>query len=585
MHRWYDMLPIILLSVVCALTPTEAFAPRRSSLLIRNHNPCLDIIHGGDVRPTLGMVTRGDSSMEAQEVDLCIIGGGISGLAAAITTAEKESSLSTSKILLLESDTTHVGGRVRSDYTHDGYILDRGFAVFIEEYPQSKKMLDYDALQLKQFLPGAKVKLLGDNGSLLATVADPLRRPQDLFTALTSPVGSPLDKLRLLPLFYTVLTRDINELFAMDNYDDDDNDEEETDTLTCLRTKYKFSEEFISSFLAPFLEGIYLSPLEEQSSRMFHFVMKMFTVGLTSLPKGGMQAVSDQLGRKAEGLGVEVRLGSRAVSINTVIVGNDDGDGGGDSRGEYLVEVDSKGDGKRHAVRAKSIIVATDFNVTRNMLQNMDTGSNLEQRRTKPLPTLPQRSVGCIYYAFRSPAPLSDPILVLNGEGSQNGRRNTKDYPINNVCFPSVVQRNYAPDGYELCSVSILEKALSGHATTIGVGGDGGDDHASLDAAVRRQLSSWFPAFATDIMDESKWIRKGVYVVNNAQPAHYGKDGDDGSRCANVHGGRDCSTFQGEVMPVGLFVCGDHMATSTFNGALESGVNAGDAAGKFLSGL
>jgi len=292
-----------------------------------------------------------------------------------------------------------------------------------------------------------------------------------------------------------------------------------------------------------------------------------------------MQAVSDQLGRKAEGLGVEVRLGSRAVSINSLIGDN------GDSRGEYLIEVDSKIDGKRNAVCAKSIIIATDFKVTRTLLQNMDNGSNLEQRRTKPLPTLPQRSVGCIYYAFRSPAPLSDPILVLNGEGSQNGRRNTKDFPINNVCFPSVVHRNYAPDGYELCSVSILENALSGHATTTRVGGDGGDDHASLDAAVRRQLSSWFPDFAANIMDESKWVRKGVYVVNNAQPAHYGKKGDDGSLCANVHGGRDCSAFQGEAMPGGLFVCGDHMATSTFNGALESGVNAGDAAGNFLSGL
>ena len=36
-------------------------------------------------------------------------------------------------------------------------------------------------------------------------------------------------------------------------------------------------------------------------------------------------------------------------------------------------------------------------------------------------------------------------------------------------------------------------------------------------------------------------------------------------------------------MPDGMFLAGDHMATATFNGALESGVNAGDAVNSFLS--
>jgi len=483
-------------------------------------------------------------------VDLCIIGGGISGLTAAITAAENSKQQSSKgndisqspsppSILLLESDSA-VGGRVRSDYTDDGFILDRGFAVFVEEYPQSKKMLDYDALDLKQFLPGAKVKLQGRDK--LATVADPLRRRRDIFTALVSPVGTPLDKLRLLPLFYAVMTKSIDELFAM----------EETDTLTCLKGKYKFSEEFISSFLGPFLEGIYLSPLEKQSSHMFHFVMKMFTTGLTSLPRGGMQAVANQLESKANELGVEVQFGSRALSIKPA--GNDD------YCEEFLLEVDSKGGGKQ-TVHAKSIVIATDIGIARTLLEDID---GIEQR-VKSLTKLPQRSVGCIYYGFQSPAPLADPILILNGEGSQ---RNTKEFPVNNVCFPSIVQRGYAPNGYELCSVSVLEKASSEHA----------GDHTSLDASVRKQLSTWFPDHANDIMDESKWVQKGIYVINNAQPTHYGKDG-----CANVHGGRDCSSFQGVAMPSGMFVCGDHMATSTFNGALESGVNAGDAAGRFLA--
>lgn len=550
--------------------PAESFAYSRSIIISTVvGNKC-------DGRfPSAIMVSRGgggrddgddeddELSMDTpsvHEVDLCIIGGGISGLTAAITAAKNHSTRQSSggasgtsrrpppplplSILVLESDSA-VGGRVRSDITDDGFVLDRGFAVFVEEYPRSKELLDYDALELGRFLPGARVKLEGRER--LASVSDPLRRRRDVLRAIASPVGTPRDKLRLAPLFYAVMTKSVEELFAM----------EETDALSCLRDTYGFSEGFVDSFFAPFLEGIYLAPLECQSSRMFHFVMKMVAVGSTSLPLGGMQAVADQLGDTARGLGAEIRLGSGANSVTRV---EDDDDDDGGTR-EYLVEIDSQERGKR-TVRAKCVVVATDVHVAGNILRDaIVPGSGTE---APPPPT--QRTVGCLYYGFRSPAPLADPILVLNGEGRR--RRNTREFPVNNVCFPSVVQRGYAPDGFELCSVAVLERALSEH----------GGDIASLDAAARKQLSTWFPNHADDILDESKWVRKGSYVVDNAQPSHYGGDG-----CANVHGGRDCSVFRGATMPAGMFVCGDHMATSTFNGALESGVNAGNAAAGFLA--
>ena len=62
-------------------------------------------------------------------------------------------------------------------------------------------------------------------------------------------------------------------------------------------------------------------------------------------------------------------------------------------------------------------------------------------------------------------------------------------------------------------------------------------------------------------------------LIFDAQPAQFNEED-----CANTHGGRDCCTFQGITMPSGMYVAGDYMATSSFNGALESGVNAGDAA-------
>ena len=44
---------------------------------------------------------------------------------------------------------------------------------------------------------------------------------------------------------------------------------------------------------------------------------------------------------------------------------------------------------------------------------------------------------------------------------------------------------------------------------------------------------------------------------------------------ANVTRGRDSGRYRGKALPSGAYVCGDHMATATLNGALESGVNAG----------
>ena len=454
------------------------------------------------------------------------MGGGVSGLAAAITAAElaKQNNASP-KIALLESG-ARVGGRVRSDFTDDGYLLDRGFAVFIEEYPTSKILLDYNELKLQQFLPGAIVKLPGRDG--LAAVSDPLRRPRDLWKALSSPVGSVQDKLRLAPLFYTVVSKSIDELFSM----------EETDTLSCLR-KYKFSEEFIESFFAPFLEGIYLAPLEKQSSLMFHFVFKMFTTGSAALPEGGMQAVADQLSEKAHELGVNVNLDTSVTSIQC-------------HDGRYTVGMSSnEGTSK---LSAKSIVVATNEIIAQQLLSNT-------LKTTKSLSLLSQRTVACLYYALPAPAPFLEPILILNGEGSS--RRNTRNFPINNVCFPTTVQSKYAPEGYELCSVSILEKALNEY----------NNDLEALDADIRKQLATWFPDHAKNIVDTSIWVQKGFYLIQYAQPAHFNEQD-----CANVHGGKDCAMFHGEKLPDGMYVCGDYMATATFNGALESGVNAGEAA-------
>lgn len=488
-------------------------APLRANTLVKDMSP-----------PEI--ITKKVSSLgPTEKVSLCIIGGGVAGLTAAITAAAEADG---SKIVVLEAS-DRVGGRVQSDTTEDGFILDRGFAVFLEKYPLSQELLDYDKLRLGNFLAGALVKIPGSEK--LVRVSDPLRKPSDIVIALFAPIGTVKDKINLLPLIVNVRRKSIEALF----------EEPETDTLTALKERWGFSDEILNKFFRPFFEGIFLAPLEQQSSRMFSFVFKMLSEGSATLPYGGMAAVSEQLEEKALQKGVEVKFGQAVSGLNPH-------EGGG-----YIVETS---DGSTRLV-ADTIVVATDVGVAQKLLSQLP-GLELKEVASK----IPQRCVGCLYYSFEGVAPVTDPILVLNGEGESRGAFKT---PINNVCFPSSVHSNFAPPGSGLCSVAILSDAIDAYK--------GKEDE--LDTAVREQLGSWFPDFRKDIRDE--WVTKALYIIPNAQPYQ------NGEHPANRHKGRDCDVFRGEQLPSNIFLCGDHMATSSLNGALQSGVNAGVASGRALS--
>ena len=69
----------------------------------------------------------------------------------------------------------------------------------------------------------------------------------------------------------------------------------EKNTLSFLREEIKISDSMIDSFFKPFYQGIFLSPLELQSSRMFQFVFKVLSQGYGCLPAKGMQSIPDQI--------------------------------------------------------------------------------------------------------------------------------------------------------------------------------------------------------------------------------------------------------------------------------------------------
>ena len=78
------------------------------------------------------------------------------------------------------------------------YVLrDRGYAVFVENYPQSQRLLDYSLLELNKYDPGALIHQEQSNRNIngiqrqMARIADPLRPPLRIMDAITSTVGTP----------------------------------------------------------------------------------------------------------------------------------------------------------------------------------------------------------------------------------------------------------------------------------------------------------------------------------------------------------------------------------------------------------
>ncbi|MCA6074527.1 protoporphyrinogen/coproporphyrinogen oxidase [Fulvivirga sedimenti] len=205
-----------------------------------------------------------------------IIGAGISGLVAAIELEKRGYSP-----LILEAD-SKVGGRVQTT-VRDGFYMDHGFQVLLTNYPEAREYLDFDALDLQYFEPGAMI--FGENKT--TTLLDPRRNWAAAIPMLFSGIGTLSDKLKVIKLASRVTSLSISEIFEQPS----------VATIDFLRS-YGFSERIISQFFKPFFAGIFLENELETSSRMFQFVFKMFAEGKAAIPAEGIQAIPGQLSDK-----------------------------------------------------------------------------------------------------------------------------------------------------------------------------------------------------------------------------------------------------------------------------------------------
>ena len=326
--------------------------------------------------------------MSSQSEEIIIIGAGLSGLACAIELQKA------GKLPLLLEASDGPGGRVRTDEV-DGFLLDRGFQVYLDAYPTAGQLLDLDQLNLQAFEPGALVF----RGGKLHRVIDAFRRPKELLNSACAPIGSLFDKARVGRLRFSMM-RTPNEDIA---------DTKDVSTEQYLRD-FGFSSTIIDRFFRSFYGGIFLERELRTSSRMFEFTFKMFSKGSATLPAQGMGQISQQL---AQHLPADRILYDSPV---THIKGTE-------------VHLASG-----QVYSASRIVVATPVHQARQLLPELN------------IPDVGWRSVTNLYFSATK-SPINEALIVLNGQGSGL---------VNNVAVLTDVVPGYAPKGQALISVSLL---------------------------------------------------------------------------------------------------------------------------------
>lgn len=318
------------------------------------------------------------------QYDIIIVGAGLSGL-----TAAKQLEEFNLRILVIDQS-DRAGGRVKTDNV-DGFLLDRGFQVYLDQYPEGKAQLDLGALNLNPYEPGA----ICFNNYKQFEVMDTSRKKAALPKMAFSPVGTFMDKIRLGNMNARLKNADLQEIF----------ERPEHTTLDYLKQS-GYSDTIINRFFKPFFSGIFLENKLDTSSRMFEFVLKMMGEGHACLPEKGMEAIPLQLKRKLNKTEFRFHTTVKYVSPNEVVTNEGD------------------------TISCKAVIVAAEAD---KLIPGFESDMKWHDTAT-------------YYFSTDNKPPIDKKLIALNYNEKSN---------INLVNVPSNVAHSYAPKGKHLIGVSL----------------------------------------------------------------------------------------------------------------------------------
>jgi len=271
--------------------------------------------------------------------------------------------------------------------------------------------------------------------------------------------------------------------------------------------------ELIEGMFRPFLAGVFLEDQMETSGRFFHLVWRSMLRGTLCLPRRGIQAVPEQLAVALPPGTVRLETPVRALTGPGVLLA----------------------DGRE--LPADAVVVATGAAAAEVLLPG--------------LPVPQTRTVTTVYHAAPA-SPLPEPTLLVDTERE-----------ILNTCVLSEVSPGYS-GGRALISSSVL--------------GSGGADR---EPAVRARLAALYET------DTAGWEHLRSYTIEGAlpampaplrlsQPSRVAVADSTGPDSTGPDSTGPDSTGPDSTGPGGprRYVCGDHRATGSVQGALASGARA-----------
>ncbi|MGW3042537.1 NAD(P)/FAD-dependent oxidoreductase [Kitasatospora sp. NPDC001159] len=321
--------------------------------------------------------------------DVVVVGAGLAGLVAARALTGHGLT-----VQVLET-TDRIGGRMATREL-DGFRLDDGSHLLNTAFPELRRTLDLDRLDLRKLTPGVLVHSAGRRyraGDPQLTTARQ--------AATRAPLGSPLDKARLGSWLGRIATTPAVRLQARP----------ETTAARAL-AGHGLAPRTVDGFLRPLLSALLSDPTLGTSSRIADLVLRSYARGRLCLPADGIAAVPAQL---AAALPVgTVRTGVQVTSISA--------DG---------VETLTHG-----RIGALAVVVATDARSAAELLPGL---------------RLPDFHPVTTFFHTADRAPLNEAVLLLDGD-----RPNGHPPLVSHSLVVSELHPSFAPAGQALIATTVL---------------------------------------------------------------------------------------------------------------------------------